>query len=76
MSRLMRVAAFLLGIAVLAPAVAYAQASIAGVVRDPSGGVLPGVTVGDGALIGAGRSEGLARDRLGFSSTSRDALRQ
>src|SRR5918993_5833560 len=28
-----------------APAVAWAQASIAGVVRDPSGGVLPGVTV-------------------------------
>ena len=45
MSRLMRVASFLLAIAVLAPAVAYAQASITGVVRDPSGGVLPGVTV-------------------------------
>jgi hypothetical protein len=29
----------------MAPAVASAQASIAGVVRDPSGGVLPGVTV-------------------------------
>src|ERR1041384_6290253 len=27
------------------PAVAKAQASIAGVVKDPSGGVLPGVTV-------------------------------
>ena len=30
---------------VLTPAVAYAQASIAGVVRDASGGVIPGVTV-------------------------------
>jgi hypothetical protein len=29
----------------LVPAMAWAQASIAGVVRDPSGGVLPGVTV-------------------------------
>src|SRR3990172_5751186 len=31
--------------AVLAPTMAYAQASIAGVVRDSSGAVLPGVTV-------------------------------
>ena len=30
---------------VLVPAAAYAQASIVGTVRDPSGGVLPGVTV-------------------------------
>ena len=30
---------------VLVPAAAYAQASIAGVVKDPSGAVLPGVTV-------------------------------
>src|SRR4051794_10382690 len=30
---------------VLAPTLAFAQASIAGVVRDPSGAVLPGVTV-------------------------------
>jgi hypothetical protein len=29
----------------MAPSLAYAQATIAGVVRDPSGGVLPGVTV-------------------------------
>jgi hypothetical protein len=29
----------------LAPAAAYAQATIAGVVRDASGGVLPGVSV-------------------------------
>ena len=30
---------------VLLPAAAYAQASVAGVVRDSSGAVLPGVTV-------------------------------
>jgi hypothetical protein len=35
----------LLVIFVLAPAAAFAQASITGVVRDASGGVLPGVTV-------------------------------
>ena len=37
----------LLGIACLAilPASAYAQASIAGIVKDTSGAVLPGVTV-------------------------------
>ena len=29
------------------------QASIAGVVRDTSGAVLPGVTIGEGAVIGA-----------------------
>jgi hypothetical protein len=45
MSRLMRVALFLLVSVVVAPAIASAQASITGVVRDPSGAVLPGVTV-------------------------------
>ena len=35
----------LLGLGLLAPRLAYAQASIAGVVRDTSGAVLPGVTV-------------------------------
>src|SRR6187455_1733792 len=34
-----------LAIALLIPSTAHAQASIAGVVRDASGGVLPGVTV-------------------------------
>src|SRR5260221_14215493 len=34
-----------LSIVLLLPASAYAQASIAGVVKDPSGAVLPGVTV-------------------------------
>ena len=33
----------------LAPAVAFAQASITGVVRDTSGAVLPGVTVEAGS---------------------------
>ena len=35
----------LVGLIVLAPSVAHAQATITGVVRDASGGVLPGVTV-------------------------------
>src|SRR5678816_1144940 len=36
---------FLALIAMLAPSMAYAQASITGVVKDASGAVLPGVTV-------------------------------
>ena len=36
---------FAIACLVLLPAAAYAQASIAGVVRDTSGAVLPGVTV-------------------------------
>ena len=32
-------------VALMVPALAHAQAEIAGVVRDASGGVLPGVTV-------------------------------
>jgi len=38
-------AVFLFVVAVLVPATSQAQASIAGVVKDGSGGVLPGVTV-------------------------------
>ncbi len=45
MSRFTRVALMLFAFVVLAPIVAHAQASIAGVVRDASGAVLPGVTV-------------------------------
>ncbi len=44
----MRLLVRILGICaltVLIPSMAYAQASIAGVVRDASGGVIPGVTV-------------------------------
>lgn len=44
MRNLARIVVALVG-AVLLPAAAYAQASITGVVRDISGGVLPGVTV-------------------------------
>ena len=45
MNRYLRLASVVLtGLAVV-PAAAYAQASITGVVRDTSGGVLPGVTV-------------------------------
>lgn len=44
MQRIVRVAAAIAGILVL-PAVVHAQATVAGVVRDASGAVLPGVTV-------------------------------
>ena len=36
---------FALGSVIISPAAAYAQASIAGIVKDASGAVLPGVTV-------------------------------
>ena len=45
MWRFTRVALMLFGLVAFAPIMAYAQASITGVVRDASGGVLPGVTV-------------------------------
>src|SRR5690606_17302547 len=38
-------AAFVVGLLLLMPSVAFAQASITGLVRDTSGAVLPGVTV-------------------------------
>ena len=44
MTRLVRILFFLTGL-VLLPAAVFAQATIAGVVKDASGGVLPGVTV-------------------------------
>ena len=43
--RRLGVVVFALGMLVLLPAAAFAQASIAGVVKDASGAVLPGVTV-------------------------------
>src|SRR5688572_24366178 len=43
--RAFKAVVFAISCLVLVPAGAYAQASIAGVVRDPSGAVLPGVTV-------------------------------
>src|SRR6187200_2499827 len=45
MLRLSRVMLFVFGFMALVPALAHAQASITGVVRDTSGAVLPGVTV-------------------------------
>src|SRR4026207_2281179 len=45
MLRLTRVMLFVSGFLALVPALAHAQASIVGVVRDTSGAVLPGVTV-------------------------------
>ncbi len=44
MSRL-KTGGVILGFLLVLPSLAYAQASIAGVVRDASGAVLPGVTV-------------------------------
>src|SRR5580765_3294763 len=44
MPRLVRLSA-VVALVLLAPSFAHAQASITGVVRDASGGVLPGVTV-------------------------------
>src|SRR6516162_6589042 len=43
--RALRVLCLVVSASVLAPAAAFAQASITGVVRDTSGAVLPGVTV-------------------------------
>ena len=43
--RMLRAACFAIGVLVLVPAAAFAQASITGVVKDSSGAVLPGVTV-------------------------------
>jgi hypothetical protein len=50
--------AFVVFSVVLVPASAYAQGSIVGTVKDPSGGVLPGVTVeaSSPALIEKARS--------------------
>ena len=45
MPRYQGLAVIVVGLVLLPAATAYAQGSIAGVVRDPSGGVLPGVTV-------------------------------
>lgn len=45
MKQPLRFVPYLLVAVILTPALAHAQASIAGVVRDTSGGVLPGVTV-------------------------------
>jgi hypothetical protein len=45
MPRYQRLAVIVVGLVLLPATTAYAQGSIAGVVKDPSGGVLPGVTV-------------------------------
>ena len=69
MSRLMRRIATAIALGVLAPAAAHAQASIAGVIKDGSGAVLPGVTVeaASPALIeqdSRGCSDGTGPDRI------------
>ena len=45
MGRSTRLVAFVLACTVFVPALAFAQGSITGTVKDPSGAVLPGVTV-------------------------------
>ena len=45
MVRVCRNAVIVFGFSIFLPVAAYAQAAITGVVKDPSGGVLPGVTV-------------------------------
>src|SRR5688572_28369950 len=45
MPRVIRLALLVFGWLALAPAAAFAQASVTGVVRDTSGAVMPGVTV-------------------------------
>jgi len=69
MSCLMRRIATAIALGVLAPAAAHAQASIAGVIKDGSGAVLPGVTVeaASPALIEkvrAGVSDGTGQYRI------------
>ena len=54
MCRTIRPALMVFAWLAIVPAAAYAQASITGVVRDTSGGVLPGVTVGENAFVAAG----------------------
>ena len=56
MARVFRGILLVAGILALTAGSAHAQGmgSIFGKVTDPSGGVLPGVTVGDGAVIAAG----------------------
>ena len=53
-------------VSILAPAVAYAQASIAGVVRDASGAVLPGVTVEAASPALIERTRSVATDGNGL----------
>src|SRR3954453_13846285 len=52
-------------LAVLIPAAAYAQASLAGVVRDASGAVLPGVTVEAASPVLIEKSRSTVTDNSG-----------
>ncbi len=64
MSRL-RTALFVLGCVVTVPTVASAQATLAGVVRDTSGGVLPGATVEASSPVLIERSRTAVTDNSG-----------
>ena len=63
--RRLGVVVFALGMLVLLPAAAFAQASIAGVVKDASGAVLPGVTVEATSPVLIERSRTAATDQAG-----------
>ena len=49
--RVSKVVSFVIALCVGLPALAHAQATLAGVVRDSSGAVLPGVTVEAGSPV-------------------------
>jgi hypothetical protein len=65
MRGLLRVSLLALAAAVLAPTAAYAQASIAGVVKDVSGAVLPGVTVEASSPVLIEKSRSVTTDGAG-----------
>src|SRR6187455_2592006 len=58
-------ALFLSALLLLVPALARAQASIAGVVKDPSGAVLPGVTVEAASAVLIEKARSVTTDGTG-----------
>src|SRR5712691_10158275 len=64
MKRWMKVVSLLMW-AVVLPSVAYAQASIAGIVRDTSGAVLPGATVEASSPVLIEKSRSVVSDATG-----------
>jgi Carboxypeptidase regulatory-like domain len=65
MRTFVRLSIAMLGVTVLAPASALAQSAIAGVVRDTSGAVLPGVNVEAASLALIERSRTVVTDAAG-----------
>jgi len=60
-----QIAAFVLGCIVLAPSVVHAQATLAGVVHDTSGAILPGVTVEAASPVLIEKTRSVATDGSG-----------